>query len=286
MQERRTTIRCESLQRAQYCSFSDLTPRDGRLTDLTERGLGLMAHEPHQPGERLTVSFTLPGEEDPLTTTGVVRWASQNAVQKRWFPLGLEWFPLEETARFRLETFLGKQIQRRAEQGVPENTVTVAEPASTSQATIWGGVALVSAAIAVAFFSRAQILQQEHAQLADALSRRDVLISGLGDTQERASQQLETATTQLSAGLQQLNALQQRNRELAGEARRLGGELEHYQAGYTTLREERQDLILQLLSTERDRVRLVEQLATAPPQAASPSRPSSILRIGNAADPR
>lgn len=285
MQERRTTIRCETLQRAQYCSFSDLTPRDGRLTDLTERGLGLMAHEPHQSGERLTVSFTLPGEEDPLTTTGVVRWASQSPVHRRWFPLGLEWFPLEETARFRLETFLGKQIQGRAGKEIQESAAR-SEPSAKSQVIVWGAIALVSAAIAVALLSRVQLLQQESARLTDALSRRDLLIAGLGDTQERASQQLELATTQLSGGLQQLEALQRRNHELVLETHRLAGQLEHYQAAYTTLREERQDLILQVLSLEQDRARLVERLATATAPAPSASRHAPVVRIGNAADSR
>ena len=113
MQERRTTVRCECLERARYRSDNDPTLREGRLTTVTERGLGLLAHEPHRVGEQLTLSFMLPGEDETVTTTGVVRWVSQTTDQKRWYLLGLEWLALEETTRFRLDTFLRTHSETR-----------------------------------------------------------------------------------------------------------------------------------------------------------------------------
>src|SRR3989338_4726715 len=113
MQERRTTIRVDRLCRAQYCPADDLIPRDGRLTNLSERGAGLLAHETHRLGARLTVSFSLPEEEEPLTATGVVHWSDARARHGQWYPLGLEWLPMEETARHRLYTFLSRRTQDR-----------------------------------------------------------------------------------------------------------------------------------------------------------------------------
>ncbi len=90
MQERRTTIRIGQQCRTQYCSSEDLLPRDGRITDLSERGVGLLVREAHRIGEVLTVGFSLPGDRTTLTATGVVRWS--NPPQKgRWYPVGLDW---------------------------------------------------------------------------------------------------------------------------------------------------------------------------------------------------
>ena len=103
MQERRSTIRIEYPARAQYCPSEDLIPRDGRMTNLSERGANLLARETHRLGERITVSFPLPEEEEPLTVTGVVRWSDPTAQRGRWHATGIEWLPLGETASHRLD---------------------------------------------------------------------------------------------------------------------------------------------------------------------------------------
>lgn len=106
MDERRRTVRAAYGVSVQYCPSRELLPRDGRLINLSERGAGLLVGESHPLGEQVTVRVPLPGEEHLLTLTGAIRWSTPQSLFRRHHAVGLEWFPLEETARHRLRTFL------------------------------------------------------------------------------------------------------------------------------------------------------------------------------------
>lgn len=93
----------------QYYSSRDLATQEGRLATLTERGLSFLVRKPHKIGEHLIVSFLLPGEEEELTATAVVRWRQQTSDRTRWYAVGLEWLRLEKTMHFRLDTYLRRQ---------------------------------------------------------------------------------------------------------------------------------------------------------------------------------
>ena len=89
MQERRTSIRMAHAVAAQYCPSDDLLPRDGKLLDVSERGSRLKAREPRQVGDRITVTFPLEQEQEPLTVTGEVRWQGIQVEHRREPRLGV-----------------------------------------------------------------------------------------------------------------------------------------------------------------------------------------------------
>ena len=263
MQERRTTIRCECLERVQYCSANDPNPRDGRLTSITDRGLGLLAHEPHRVGERLTVSFSLPGEEQALTTTGLVRWTHQTPATKKWFSLGLEWLPLEDTTRFRIDTFL--QSQSRAHR---RGSLTGSRPWRGHWWKLhrvrWSTVALLSMGLAVALLAAAFSLQHENTQLADAIHQRNVAIAGLEGRDTRVRRALELTTARLADARSEVGRLTRKTNEFEAEVERMTGQVEGFQAAYTKLREEREQILRQVVTLEQERARMVRSLSAIP----------------------
>ncbi len=262
MQERRTTIRYECSARAQYCPEVDFTPRDGRLTTLSERGLGLLAREPRQPGERLTVSFTLPGEDEAVTMTGIVRWANGATPRTRWYPLGLEWLPLEETTRFRLETFL-----RNHSAAVSPHTSTGSTPWGTwwsLRRVQWSTVALLSMGTAVVLLASIFLLQQENTQLADAVHRRNLGMLELRQAEASVRRALEMTTGRLAEASSAVAILERESGEVQGEMDRLTQEVEQFQAAYATLRERHEGLTRQIMDLEQARARMVRGASPTP----------------------
>ena len=250
MKERRVTVRCACFERAQYCREGDATPRSGRLTTLTDRGLGLWVREPHPVGERLTVSFALPGEEETLTTAGVVRWASATPTQHMWYSLGLEWLPLEETTRFRLDTFMRNQEEACRQDGSAESERFSTTP-GVPRIIRWGAVTLLGLGVLAAWRSTVS-LQQENVQLGEAIHQRNLTMERLRESEGRMRQELEVRTQELTEAL---------------------GRVERMEAASATLREERRHLIHQLIGMEQVRSRLLQEPvlpAAEPPSGATP----------------
>ena len=273
MQERRTTIRARYSSRAQYCSAEDLLPRDGRVTNLSERGAGVLARERRPVGERVTVTFPLPEEEEPLTVTGVVRW-SEGQARGRGYPMGLEWLPLEETTSHRLHAFLNAQAReapRRAEVGVWRSLRSVRSLAV--------GVGIVLAILlGLRLFRGATALQQENRQLGGAVAQRNEIIQqlelrGAGLEQEltASNTQLATSKVQLTAAAEAMTQLGRQSQGLEGDVQRLGQEVERFQQSYVQLqesygqlREEREALMLRVLDLQQERTLLAKRLSSIP----------------------
>ena len=199
MQERRATVRTTYCRRTEYCPSEDLIPRDGRIVNLSERGLGLWTGEAHPQGERMTVSFSIPGEDEPVTLTGVVRW-SEAGPSRRWYPVGLEWFPLEETIRYRLRTFLSDSAQpvggSATRQGLIQRVSVVFGVFAGFGIALWVGV-----------------LQQENRQLATAIEQRNAMIRQL-EHREQLWDELTSAKTSLVRSTQDVAQLDQQVGEL------------------------------------------------------------------------
>lgn len=266
MQECRATVRYECAERAQYCSakdLKDLIMRDGRLTTLTERGLGLLAHEPHHVGERLTVSFALPGEPGALTTTGVVRWTSHTPTQRRWYPLGIEWSTLEETTRFRLDTFLRNQGQRQR-QGSWTDPDRSQGRGWKPRLARWSTVAFLSVGLATTSLSLVFLLHQENTHLGDVVQQRNLAIAQIGHAEGRLRQALEETTTRLTDALSQVAQLTHQTNQSQGQMQQLRQEVERFQAAYATLREEREQLVHQLLDLKQEHLQVGEASSAIP----------------------
>jgi len=249
MQERRSTIRVDRPSRAQYCPADDLIPRDGHLINLSERGAGLLAQETHRVGARLTITFPLPEEEEPLTASGVVHWSDARARQGRWYPLGLEWLPMEETARHRLHAFLGRHTQDRP---------LGPQPALLRIALMFG-VLLVAGCVVWAL-----TLSQKNRALGDALQQRNAILRRVEQRAAVLDRDLTSARSQLASAATAVAKFGEQTQTLEHEVGRLSGEAERFQQSYVQLREEREQLIQRVLESQQERLRLAARLSSIP----------------------
>jgi len=259
MQERRTTIRVDRLSRAQYCPADDLVPRDGRLTDLSERGAGLLAQETHRLGARLTVSFSLPEEEEPLTATGVVHWSDARARHGQWYPLGLEWLPMEETARHRLQAFLSHRQPERPLQVSGERILHADFQPVLRRVTLVLGV-LLAAGFAVWVLT----LSQKNRSLGEALEQRNAIIRYMEQREAALERELTSAQAQLATASTTAAAVGEQTQNFQAEVERLNGEVERFQESYVRLREEREQLVQRVLKLEQERLQLAARLSSLP----------------------
>lgn len=253
MQERRTIIRISHHARMQYCSSEDLLPRDGRITDLSERGAGLLVREGHRPGEMVSLGFSLPGEETALTATGVVRWSSESS-GRRWYPIGLDWMQLEETTRNRLHRFLASS--------------TAAHPASPKKPWSWQQTALLSvsaAALAVAgivLYFWVRSLEWENRQLQGVIEQRDTVIDQLEQEDARLKLELGEARTHLAETASEVARLDVQTQNFGEQVGRLTEEVDRFQQSYLQVRQEREQLMQQVLDLEQERAALTKRLSS------------------------
>lgn len=259
MQERRTTIRVPLRSRARYCASGDFFLRDGYLANLSERGIGLWVREPHQAGERLTASFVLPRDHDPVTATGLVRWSETKASKRGWYPLGVEWLPFEETARHRLRQFLSTSIRTSSPEAALGRFPVAAGRPTIRWARVLGvgvGCGLLVGAVGNLWFLS---ISQPDAQLLHAIDARDTVIQGLEEREARLSEALQSVTTHLRVTSEEVGGLAQQTLALERAARQLHQEVVSAQEAHAALHEEREALMGRVLELEQARAARVQQ---------------------------
>jgi len=269
MQERRTTIRLNHACRAQYCAAEDLLPRDGRIANVSERGASVLARERHREGEQVTVSFALPGTDDTLTATGSVRWAASSRAG-RWYPIGLEWLPLEEAIRNRLQAVVRTRAEAAPARPEAGARTVRRERAPYRWIALIAGLALLGAA-GVVVSSLVTSLQEEARQLEAEVAQRNLVIAELQAREQRLAArerelQREVSTTKahLATASGEIARLDGQSQQLAGEAQRLSQEVELFQQSYTRVQEERSQLIQEVIRLEQEKLQLSRRLSSLP----------------------
>jgi len=262
MQERRSTVRVNVRSRAQYCPIEDLLPRDGRITNLSERGVGLLVQEPHRDGEQITVNFSLPGDEDPLTATGVVRWSAPPTSKSRWHPLGLEWLPLEESIRTRLQRFLYRGSWSSPDTEIASPRSTTQEP--MVQRMTWTVVGILALFAIGLLGSWVFSIERENREMDTAIQHRNVVIHRLQRAEDTLRQELGSAKAHLASAAAEVARLDQATHELGGEAERLTQDVVFFQHSYALAREERDELMQRVLDLEQERLALSQRLSSVP----------------------
>jgi outer membrane murein-binding lipoprotein Lpp len=252
MQERRTTIRLPHRCRAQYCSSEDLLPRDGQITNLSERGAGLLVREAHRNGELLSVGFSLPGAREPLTATGVVRWAEAPR-NRHWYPIGVDWLQLEEAARNRLREFLAGTTQRPRSPAASRERRTLVM-VGASAALLAGLVVLL----------RLWSLSTENRRLQATVEQRGQAIGQLEQEGARLALELGAANTQLSETSGEVDQLNRQAQGLGEQLGRLTTEVDQVKASYLAVSEERERLMQRVLEIEQERASLASRLSSIP----------------------
>jgi len=259
MQERRTTIRVRHVCRAAYCPGEDLLPREGRLTTLSERGAGILVRDPHREGERLTVNVPLPEEPDPLTVTGVVRWSSEPIPNSGWHPLGLEWLPMEESARHRLQQFL--HLRARASLSYEERAVLANKRARDlvlRRSGIIAGVSLLFAGLLWGFS-----LRGDNQALLTTIHQRDGTITQLKRQEGLLQQELGITKKSLAATTEEIARLDQQAQFLGQAVEELHQDVEHAHASLGEIHEEREHLMQRVLDLTQERTYWMKRVESA-----------------------
>ena len=260
MQERRTTIRVSHHCRTQYCPSEDLLPRDGRLLTLSERGAGLLAREVHWEGERVTLNFAVPGEREPMTATGTVRWSHPRPRRGRWYPIGIEWLSLDETTRERLHRFLSSRYTTPspvARPGAPRRVVV-------GSSWRWALVITMVVAVfgAVGFLLHVRNLQQENRQLTANVEQRDLVIAKLKQNERLLQGELTTAQAHLAATAEEVDRLDQQAQQLGGQIQQLTQDVDRFQQSYAQAKEEREALLAHVADLEQERAIVARRLSS------------------------
>ncbi|MBI3997231.1 MAG: PilZ domain-containing protein [Candidatus Omnitrophica bacterium] len=250
MQERRTTIRVPHQSHIQYCPSEDLLPRDGGLIDLSERGVGLLTSESHPTGEAITITLSLPGAEDSVTATGVVRWSAAPAGPWTRHRVGLEWTPLAHTTQQRLHAFLSTAT-RATTQSFGLWQVIRQEWARHRLGLIVGIVGGAVFLIAGGWWMYG--LREENRQLQMAIRQRSETIHQLAQRDAVLQQELRLAKTRLASTSEEVARLDYEAQQMERGMQQLTHDVARFQQSYGPIKEERHRLAQQVLSLEQQR---------------------------------
>lgn len=247
MQERRTTIRVTTACRAAYCPATDPTPRDGHVLNLSGGGAGLRLREAQPVGERLTVSFSLPGDDQPVTATGIVRWSDAPAKQ-RWLRAGLEWSPWEETARHRFQRFLYQQtLPSRA----PAEGATPFRARSCSR--VMGGLLGAALLGSVLMGIWRGVRDEADRRLQVIAAERDAVIHQLAQQDTTMRQELGAAQAYLASTVGEVTRLDRQAKLLEGQVQLLNSDVAAFEDSYAILLQERERLARQIQELQDER---------------------------------
>ena len=266
MQERRTTIRLPHRCRTQYCSSEDFLPRDGRITTLSERGAGLLAREAHQAGRQVTVSCSLPEDGDVWTATGIIRWSEPQSTHGHWYPLGLEWLPLEETTRHRLHQFLYRRAVPAAGQSTAKGRRELRAWPPVRRLAVFAGV-IVAVLAGVLGTLWALSLESENRRFEQIIVRRNTALQHLKAREAAIQHDLAAAKTYITTTSWAVNRLDTQAGLFQDQVQQLSQDLARFQASYGQVLQEREQLIAQVLRLQQGQV-----LEEVPPNVAEELR--------------
>lgn len=260
MQERRTTIRTPFRQRAQYCPTDDLLPRDGQLVDLSERGAGLMTHEAHPVGRQIAVSFTLPGDSEPVTATGAVRWTQQAMLARGRHRVGLEWTGLEEAVHHRLHRYLNARTQTAPS---PRRSGRLLPAGWWHSTLVWAGIG----AVALLYVFWIRLMQQQEQALTQTVQEQEVTLQRYTQRERALRAQLNQARANLATTTSEVARLDQQAQALGAQMQTLGADVERFQQSYVKIQEERgqlmdqrNQLLQRVMDLEGERSELMRRL--------------------------
>ena len=249
MRERRATVRVGCFLPAEYRVAERSLVSPGRITDLSLGGLRLFTSRPLAGGERVTVTFTLPRDDNPVSVHGLIRWSGPASSGDPGCPVGVEFERLDETTRFCVQAFVTDQTK-------PTSLLKVGWPLL---------VGIVSAGICVWILQ----LQRQKEQLRQTLAERTSVITQLEATHQQLAQELDQTKAAASLTATEIGRLQYQRAQLETELGWLNQNLGELKEAYLRVRDERDAL--------QNRVQVLEQQ-----QAAFEQRLTSIPELRKA----
>ena len=264
MQERRTTVRVGCFLPAQYSLAGDTSVWPARITNLSLQGLRLLASQAVSRERPVTVHFTLPSEEAPVTVRGMICWEEIGSSREGGHPIGLCFTGLDDTTRFCLQAFIAAQCQAVAQlPGRLARTWTRLQRRWPGRLPNLSGAVmagLLGAAVGLWIF----ILQGKAEQLRQTLTQRTRLLTQLAADHQHVQGQLSQATAQTAALEIRAEGLQYHAAQLEAETAWLAQHLAQTQQAYEQVRREREAMIGELARLDQERALLAHRLQSLP----------------------
>ena len=260
MRERRTTVRINCFLPAQYRPF-DTTPEfSGLVTDVSVEGVRLLADHQFEEGQHVRVGFALPDHEraEPLDVQGVVRWRAPQG--QHGFPPGLEFEQLDETSRFRLQSFITQRIEP-----VPPGRPRAAWARKSSWMSAMSiGWPLMLGLIAATGCLWILSLRREQERLQQALVERTAVMAQLQARQDELQHTLDQTRASASLMGMETRRLEGQREEFGQEIARLGTNLNALNQEFSKLQAERNALKQWVQALEQQQKILEQRLSSIP----------------------
>ena len=244
MRERRATVRVGCFLPAEYRVAERSLVSPGRITDLSLGGLRLFTSRPLAGGERVTVTFTLPRDDNPVSVHGLIRWSGPASSGDPGCPVGVEFERLDETTRFCVQAFVTDQTK-------PTSLLKVGWPLL---------VGIVSAGICVWILQ----LQRQKEQLRQTLAERTSVITQLEATHQQLAQELDQTKAASSLTATEIGRLQHQRSQLETELGWLSQNLGELKQAYLRVRDERDALQNRVQVLEQQQAALEQRLTSIP----------------------
>jgi len=201
----------------------------------------------------MTVSVPLPGDGDPLTATGIIRWSEPQSANERWYPLGLEWLPLEETSRDRLHRFLYSHAAPQAGRSSAKAARLLRAGPSVRRLTILISVILGMLA-GVLGALRTLSIESANRQFERVIAQRNAIIQRLKAQDTSIQHGLEAAQGDIATASGTVSRLNAEATRFQADVQQLSQEVARFQESYGQVLGERKRLIEQALILQQERL--------------------------------
>ena len=264
MQERRRTIRVPCRIDAACHRVEETPPASARLTNLSLRGAALVSSQGLDADAQVTLRFSLPHDDTPLSIGGRIRWTDGASGFPPRYAAGVEFGALDETTRFCLNAFLEEQAHHLKSVAPPSSPWR--EPlqriASLPLAKHVRGLvmALVIAGLSLAILG----LQRYNRRLRQTLEDHARVIQQLETHHELLVTELHTTQQQTALLGQQLNDLQLYTSQLESHADALADQLAQTRQEYVRLLDDRETLRQQFTQLEQQQQTLEARFHSLP----------------------
>ncbi len=264
MQERRSVIRVKCFLPSQYAYPPDSPAVNGHIADLSVRGLGLLAGgKDGEPGQRVQVSVLLPSEEEFLTVQGIIRWTASSASRHGGYPRGIEFVDLDETQRYRLQTFVTDSLQQSRFQESLTRTVERVQQTMPSRVLAASGL-LLSGVLVAGLCIWIVTLQRQSEHLRQVLAERARVITQLETRHQALQQELDQTKGQLARSFAEITQFHAQTARFETDLQWFSQNLSELTQAYLRLRDEREQLTKRLAQVEQQHVLLEQRWQSIP----------------------
>jgi chromosome segregation ATPase len=263
MEERRATVRSGCSLPAEYAFSDSPIGHHGRITNLSVKGLGLLARQINGQGSPVRVHFTLPSEEQPLAVNGIIRWRQDHASKHGLSSVGIEFVEPDDTTRFCLQAFVAGQVQQAKSAGQSRRIVSE-RPSGISSRVVTASGLLMAGLVVSGLLFWILMMRREMDALSQRLAERTTLATQLEARRGQLEETLRQSQAQAAVAVAEIERLQRQTAQLEEHIQWLSQNLGELTQAYQRVRDEREQLHQQIVQLEEQHKRFEERLGSVP----------------------